>query len=391
MAEYSRVAKGNFTAASTQTAAVINLPFQPDFVEVWNYTNIAAGVTDSTITRAWWDNKLVDASTGDNSTMIEGYNSSGALVYDVVQTNGISSFYAGQLLQYGPTVLLGTTGGAGIAKTSSTVLTVTTASAHGLVPGNWVIFQNLYQTSTTGMQQLAGIPFQVLTSASTTTFTIGWVGNAANLTAITTAATGAASFKQILYPALYEPGIAFPWSISVSGGVGTVKTTAPHNFQVGQEIAFRIPTIYGGTQLNSLPDVNIPGSPQYYYVASVLSATSFTFNNAPTITTFSVANPTFSSFPGLKFPQVVAVGDVNSGGFPYAGAALYPSPTVYNGSALTAVSSINGPAIQGAYINNTSQGFIIGPGAPTVITGTTIVTASSQIYWRAYLSDFASP
>lgn len=389
MAEYSRIAKGNFTAGASQTSAVINLPFQPDFVEVWNYTNIKTSGA-SLLTRAWWDNKLIDAGTGNNATMVEGYSSGTATIFDVIQTNGISTFSGGLALQYGPTVLLG--GSGGIAKTSSTVLTVTTTAAHGLVPGNWVIFQNLYQTSTTGMQQIAGIPFQVLTVGSTTTFTIGWVGNAANLTAITTGGLNTlASFKQILYPALYVPGEAFPWTITVTGGVGTVNTTAPHNFKVGQEIAFRIPSVYGAGQLNSLPNNTIPASPQYFYVATVPTATSFTFNNAPAITTFSVANPAFTSFPGLRFAQVVATGDVNTGGDPYTGGALYPAPPVFGGNSLSSAPTINGPAIQGAYINNTSQGFVIGPGAPTVITGTTFVTASSQIFWRAYLSDFASP
>lgn len=389
MAEYSRVAKGNFTAASGQTSAAINLPFQPDFVEVWNYTNIKTSGA-SLLTRAWWDSRLVDAGTGNNATMVEGYSSGTATIFDVIQSNGISSFAAGQLLQYGPVVLLG--GSGGIAKTSSTVLTVTTTAAHGLIPGNWVTFQNLYQTSTTGMQQLAGIPFEVLTTASTTTFTIGWVGNSANLTAITTGGLNTlASFKQILYPVLYEPGVAFPWTITVSGGVGTVNTTAPHNFKTGQEIAFRIPSVYGAQELNELPNVSIPGSPKYFYVATVPTATSFTFNSAPAITAFSVANPAFTSFPGLKFAQVVAVGDVNTGGDPYIGGALYPSPTVFGNNVLTATSTINGPAIYGSYINNTSQGFVIGAGAPTVITGTTIVTSASQIYWRAYLSDYASP
>lgn len=389
MTEYSRMAKGNFTAGASQTSAVINLPFQPDFVEVWNYTNIKTSGA-SLVTRAWWDSKLVDASTGNNPTMIEGYSSGTATIFDVIQTNGISSFAGGLLLQYGPTVLLG--GSGGIAKTNSTTLTVTTTSAHGLVPGNWVTFQNLYQTSSTGMQQIAGIPFEVLTVGSTTTFTIGWVGNAANLTAITAGGLNTlASFKQILYPVLYEPGVAYPWTITVSGGVGTVNTTAPHNFVVGQQIAFRIPSVYGAQQLNELPNNVIPASPQYFYVASVPSATSFTFNSAPAITAFSVANPTFASFPGLKFAQVIAVGDVNSGGYPFSGGALYPSPTVFGNNTLSATPTINGPAIQGAYINNTSQGFIIGPGAPSVITGTTIVTASSQIFWRAFLHDYANP
>ena len=393
MAEYSRIAKGNFTAASGQTSAVINLPFQPDFVEVWNYTNIAAGVVNSTLTRAWWDNKLIDASTGNNPTMVEGYNSSGALIYDVIQTNGISPFSAGLSFQFGALQLLG--GSGGIAKTSSTVLTVTTTSAHGLVPGDWVIFQNLYQTATTGMQQIAGIPFEVLTVGSTTTFTVGWVGNAANLTAITAGGfqpngSFIAGFKQILFPVLYAPGVAFPWSIVLSGGVVTVKTTAPHNFVVGQQIGFRIPSVYGGGQLNELPNNVIPASPLYFYVTSV-TRDSFTFNFSGTLTAFSVANPPFTSFPGLKFATVFAAGDVNSGGYPFTGGNLYPSPTIFPGNTLSQTTTINGPAIQGAFINNTNQGFVIGSGAPTVITGTTIVTSGSQIYWRAYLSDFANP
>jgi hypothetical protein len=374
---------------ASQTAAVINLPFQPDFVEIWNYTNIKTSGA-SLLTRAWWDNRLLDASTGNNATMVEGYSSGTATIFDVIQSNGISSFSAGQLLQYGPTFLLG--GSGGIAKTNSTTLTVTTTAVHGLVPGNWVTFQNLYQTASTGMQTLAGIPFEVLTVGSTTTFTIGWVGNAANLTAITTGGLNTlASFKQILYPTLYEPGVAFPWTITQTGGVVTVNTTAAHNFVVGQEIAFRIPSIYGAQQLNELPNVTIPASPQYFYVVSTPTPTSFTFNYTPAITAFSVANPTFLSFPGLKFAQVFAAGDINSGGWPYTGGALYPAPNIYGSNTPGATPTINGPAIQGAFVNNTSQGFIIGPGAPTVITETTIVTVSSQIYWRAYLSDYSSP
>lgn len=369
MAEYSRMASGSVLSAGGATTVVC--PFIPNFIEITNTTEITAAA--SGVTRAWW---MTDMGQGAAAYVQTGTGPADGSFFTT--TGGFSTIQAGLSLQYGPTVFLGTTGGAGIAKTGATSLTVTTAAAHGLVAGNWVVFQNLYQTATTGMQTLAGIPFEVLTVGSSTTFTVGWVGNAANLTAITTAATGAASFKQILYPSLYAPGVAFPWSIAQSAGVITVKTTANHNFQVGQEIAFRIPSIYGAQQLNALPDLVIPGSPQYFYVTSV-AADSFTFNYAPAITAFSVANPTFTSFPGLKFAQVFAVGDVNTGGYPYAGGALYPSPTVYNGTSTSAVNTINGPGILGAYINATFQGFIIG----ATIAG----TAADQIYWRAYMHD----
>jgi hypothetical protein len=327
---------------------------------------------------------------GQGIALVEGYSSGTAWISDIVPTGGISTFSGGLSLQYGPLVLLGTTGGAGIAKTSATVLTVTTAAAHGLQAGNWVVFQNLFETSTTGMQTLAGIPFEVLTVTSTT-FTVGWVGNSANLTTIDTSATGKAGFKQILYPVLYAPGVAVPWSISLSAGVVTVKTTAAHNFQVGQEIGFRIPSVYGGTEINVLPNNIIPASPQYFFVASVgANSLSFTFNYSGSLSTFSVAAPTFASFPGLRFPYVFATGDVNTGGTAFSGGALYPSPLVFGENQLGSASTINGPAILGAYINNTSQGFIIGSGAGTAISSGALVGLSTNvIYWSAYLSDYA--
>jgi hypothetical protein len=380
MAEYSRLAKGHFT--STGNAQFVNLPFTPDRVEMWNYTLANAGASASKTLAATWD-----VSMGQGFAITQSYTSGSALIYDTVTVNGISSFQAGQLLQYGPLVLLGTTGGAGIAQTSGTVLTVTTAAAHGLSPGQWVVFQNLYQTATTGMQQIAGIPFQVQSANFTTTaFQVAWVGNASNLTAITTAATGAAGFKQILYPTLYEPGVCYPYTITVSAGIGTVTCTAPHNFQVGQEIAFKIPSVYGAQNLNELPDVLIPGSPVYYYVSAVNSATQFTFANAPILSTAFTVNATFASFPGLKFPQCIAVGDVNTGGTVYSGTQLYPSPQIYTG--LASAPTINGPAISGAFVNNTSQGFIIGAGTGTNVTAAVLVGANTNvIYWVAYQED----
>lgn len=396
MAEYSRLAKGHFT--SSGYAQYVNLPFQPDRIEMLNYSAALASPTSQNITRGWWD-----VSMGQGTAVIEGYQPGYAtspavgptIIYDTVATGGFSTFAAGQMLQYGPLVLLGTTGGAGIAKTSSTVLTVTTAAAHGLTPGDWVVFQNLYETTTTGMQQIAGIPFQVQSANFTSTvFQIAWLGNASNLTAIDTSATGAAGFKKILFPTLYEPGVAYPFAITVTNGVGTVTTTAPHNFHEGQEIAFRIPSVssnpsvYGAQNLNQLPNTLIPGSPQNYYVSSIVSSTQFTFANAPVLSTAFNPNPTFGSLSGLDFAQVVAVGDVNTGGNLYSGGNLYPSPNVYTG--LASAPTINGPAILGAYINNTSQGFVIGNGAGRVLTTGSLVGANTNVvYWVAYLDDLS--
>ena len=377
MAEYSKLASG--TVLSNGGDTVVQIPFQPDFIEISNATAMAAGAG---VTRAWWLKNmgqgaaaLTTFGTGDEYIDVIGgsIGSSGALV----DGTGFSTISAGLSLQYGP-VYNATVGTFSISKANPAL--VTTSVNHNLVSGNWVIFQNLAQTSTTGMQQIAGIPFMV-TVLSPTTFTIPWNTNQTNYTAFDSAtSTGlVGSWKKILYPALYVPGVSFISSLTL-GATTVVNTTAPHNFVVGQEVAFRIPSVWGTSELNSLPNVQIPGSPIYGYVVAVGSSTQVTVNINSTLFTSFDSNQLFASYPGEFFPQIVAVGDVNTGGWPISvGSDLYPSPLVYDGFSTTQRRTINGPAIQGAYINATFQGFVIGSG----VAG----DAEDVLFWRAYFHD----
>jgi len=115
----------------------------------------------------------------------------------------------------------------------------------------------------------------------------------------------------------------------------------------------------------------------------VTNSTTFVVNiNSTAFTAFN-PNQSFLSFPGLKYPQVFLGGDVNTGGLQIsAGSQLYPSPQVFNGftsSTSIGANTINGPAILGAYVNATFQGFVIGSG----VSG----TSGDTIYWRAYMHD----
>ncbi len=379
MAEYSRIAKGHFT--STGLAQVVNLPFQPDAVEFYNYTLYNTAATSQNVLEAYWD-----VSMGQGQALIKGYNATPALIGDVVSSGGISTFAAGQLLQYGP-VYSHAVGDFSITKATAAV--VTTTVAHGLQTGNVIVFSNLYQSSTTGMQQMAGVPLTV-TFISSTSFSVNWNTSGSGYTAFNSAtATGnVGSFKQVLYPYLYAPEQAVVTAINTSTNV--VTTAAAHNFSVGQEVAFRIPAAWGSVELNSLPSILIPGSPAYWYVIAVTQNTFTLSQSLSAVTAFNPNQP-FLSFPGLKFPQVVPVGDLNTGGVQIsAGSQLYPSPLVYPGAGTAQVPTINGAAIQGAFVNNTSQGFVIGAGAGRVLTTADLVGAAGNvIYWRAYLSDMA--
>jgi hypothetical protein len=375
MTEYSRMAKGNFTA--TGTTAIVNLPFQPDYVELWNYTNIKTAATHST-TRAWWDAKLVDGSN--NPTMIELYSgSSTSLVFDTIASSGISTFSAGLSLQYGPSQQ--------IVSATAANPAVFTVTGHGYQVGDTVVFNGLYQSATTGMAQMNGIPFTI-SAVTTNTFTVKWNATGSNYTALS-GSPASATVRKVLYPFLYLPEDNVVSAVT-TGTTTTIVTTMYHNFEVGQEIAFRIPSSWGTTQLNSLPNVLIPGSPIYGYVTSVTDNWTFVCSiNSSSFTAFN-PNQTIASVPGLSFPQVLAVGDVNTGGnFITATTSLYPPPQFPTSS--SRVGTINGPAIRGAFVNNTAQGFLIGAGVAAVDTTATLIANGNIIYWHAYLHDFGSP
>lgn len=371
MAEYSRIAKGHFT--STGAAQIINLPFQPDAVEMWNYT-AAATPAQNGVPYAYWD-----VSMGQGFALADYFNATPVLSMGAVTSAGITTFSAGQLLQFGARQQI-----VGATAANPIVFNVT---AHGYAVGDTVMVQGCYQSSTTGMPQIDGIPFTISAVGDVDHFTVKWNGSTSNYTALSGSPSGA-YVKKVLYPSLYEPGVNVISAIT-TGSTTTIVTTAYHNYVVGQEIAFRIPSAWGTTQLNSLPNILTPGAPVYGYVVSVTDNWTFVVNISSTGYTAYTANQTVASVPGLSFPQVLSVGDVNTGGtLVSSGSALYPSPEYPTSS--SRVSTINGPAVRGSFVSNTSQGFVIGAGALTGLSSTVLVGANTNVlYWRAYLSDLA--
>lgn len=382
MAEYSRIASGTFTTAASPVTQVVNLPFQPQRVKLVNVTSYSSPAEYALTTAQW------DVNMGQGTATIEYIEASGSapwiIAADYVASLGISTFSAGIMLQYGPQLQIGST-------TKGTTTTIATESAHGLSTGQVVILEGLYQSSSTGMPQMSNMPF-VITVTTTTAFTVNWNSNNSNYTDLSSNPTGA-YVRQVLYPWLYLPGENFISAVSLSGTNVVVTTTSNHNFVVGQEIAFRMPPVWGITGgLNSLPNNSIPGSPIYYFVTAIGSNTQFTCSalSSGVSGSFSTSGSSVAvaNVPGLQLPQVLAVGDVNSGGTAYSGGSLYPSPSfpTYTGGSAT----INGPAISGAFVNNTSQGFTVGLGFGAAVNNVLLLTASSTYLWEAYLYDYGS-
>jgi hypothetical protein len=144
-------------------------------------------------------------------------------------------------------------------------------------------------------------------------------------------------------------------------------------------------------QLNSLPNVLIPGQPIYGYVTSITDNWTFVCSiNSSAFTAFTT-NIAVALVPGLTFPQVLSVGDVNTGGNLITSTSpLYPSPSFPTST--NRVATINGPAIRGAFVNNTAQGFIIGNAASRVDTASWVGGSTGDVMeWRAYYHDMSIP
>lgn len=360
MAEYSRIASGVVTTLAGGGTAPINLPFVPNRIKMVNVDAIDDGADGDVVYAQWF-------SPMGQGTAAYDVLDTGNLQPRLASSGGFYTFAAGQVLQFGAKKQV-------VASTKGTT-TNFQVTAHGYVDGDVVVFQGLYQSPTTGMVQMSGMPFTV-SVVDANNFRVNWNSNTSNYTNLSGSPSGA-TVMQVLFPSLYIPGISFIEAITL-GTTTTISTTTPHLLKVGQEVAFRIPPVWGTSQLNSLPNAVIPGSPIYGYVVAVSDAFNVVVSIDSSAFTAFNANQPIASVVGLTFPQMVPVGDVNTGGFPiYSGSPLYPPPT-YLG-ATGQFSTINGPAIQGAFVNNTSQGFIIGP---TVATGNEFT-----IYWEAYLDD----
>jgi hypothetical protein len=350
--EYSKLASGQVTGV-TGGIIPVYLPFLPNLVEIDNFTSATTPASGKVAKTLWYSDMAQD------SAIQYVFNATPVLTTQTQTSGGISTFTAGSP-QLGGSIAI-----SGITKASSAVVTAT--GSHGLSTGDVVIMTGLAQSSTTGMQQIAGIPF-VITVTGSTTFTIPFNTNQTNFTALSGSPSGAV-IRKVLYPYLYFPSLNFITAIT-TGSTTTISTSTNHNLVVGQEVAFRIGSTFGTTQLNTPTSI---GNPVYGVVTSVSSATAVVVNIISSSFTAFVSNQTVAqALAGLTWAQMVTVGDTNTGVVTNSNTPNYSSTLPNN--------SIWAPTVGGAFQNNTRQGFLIGINS----SGTT----SDAMYWRAYAMDY---
>jgi len=343
MAQYSKILRGTFTSTGVNKA--LYLPMKPDMIEIWNKTKYATTTNHTGVSAVGF------AEDNDGTAYLTESNGT-AWLGKIVTTNGFTFFSAGS-----PTF------GAAQAMASTYVTQANpaniTVTGHGYNTGDVVLVYG-----TTGMLQIAGVPY-VVTKVDANNFTIP-----VNSSGFAAAAT-AGYVKKLLYPDLYIPQACVITAVTKASSA-VITTSTNHNFVVGQEVGFTVPSQWGMTQLDSAVYLQTSnGIPQQAYVTAVTANTVTVNINSTGFTTFAYPTSAVAAL-GVTPAQIYAIGDQNTG-WQLNSSGQVPYLGVTNGVI----------GIPGAFAANTRQGVIIGTG-----DGTEIIHANNDVIaWRATFPD----
>lgn len=242
---FSGTLQGSFT--STGSSQIITLPTGVDYMYVKNWTRMIAAPADTGLEWYWQRGMPQGSGIVYNGTVVTG-----AMV--PAQVAAPLGFYLIDTSVNVPGPAIATTGITGAA----TPPVVTTGTTAGLSTGDIV---RLF--APVGALQLGGMDFTVGTIVPATSFTL------LNMPAIVAATPAAGIYRRIPYNPYFYPSNRYITCITIAtAGVAAagnpamlatqalVTLSVTHNYTVGQQIRFVIPTVtaaaYGMTELNGL-------------------------------------------------------------------------------------------------------------------------------------------
>lgn len=258
------VLSGSFTTpASGNAAQVLQLPFQPDLIEVWVQGNSSgdnwiSAANPGPVKYAFWQqgmaagSALCTANTNGAATDTSSFLSSGGFTPVSSQSNLYGSPQSGS----------------GVTHANPAVMTLTNSNVY--ITGDIVQMQG-----TTAMLQLSGIPWY-LTKTGATTYNIGNSFSTAGFAADATAVT----VRKLLYPQVFTPQLAYIVKVT-TGSTTTIECSYPHGYAVNQTVRFNVPSQWGMTQLNGLTGV-IQSVTSFAFVVNINSSSGFTAFAFPT-------------------------------------------------------------------------------------------------------------
>lgn len=257
--------QGTFTATGAQQ--IIMIPSGSDFLNIYNFTEAAAGVGDGNGFRFYWQ-------LGMGSQGIVDINTSGTVTCNLTAAGAFTLYNPGNVVP-GPAVAL-------TAVSTAAPSVVTTASTAGLTPGAVVVLNNL-----NNQPQFSGIPFTIgYGTFNSTHFSLDYV-KGTGTTASTSGTWTLLSYGPLFYPHNYV-------IMNVSAASSAVITlSVQHALSVGQQIRLSFP---GGTALwGSYANLDgLQGT-----ITAVDTATGYTHNSI-------TVNVNTTGFGTFAFPNITA-------------------------------------------------------------------------------------
>lgn len=267
---FTIVTQGTFTQGTTAQNLYIPVSQGADYFRVQNITQL--GTTSSAgvgIMYEWYNNITPTAGAIEWS---KASGSSNAVNVTNITTGGFTYYTA--FPTPGPAKV-----GTAITNANPAVASIT---AHGFQNGQKVIL-----TNTTGMLQIAGMQFTV-DNVSANAFNLDGL-NASGFAAAATAVTARAiaPFQPV------EPESLFITAISQATSA-VCTTSIYHQYVVGQEVRFSVPSSFGMTQINGLTGIITA-------VGQTGGPSLATYNNQFTV------NINSSGFSAFAFPASTSV------------------------------------------------------------------------------------
>jgi len=270
---------GSFT--STGAGVKIPLPSSADYFKTWNITQITAA-NPNTVVHGEWFGSLFGA----------GASAAGGGIKTVKTTSMLESAFAANTgftyVTVSPTV----------EAQAANAITAITAASPAVVSQTNTYSENdvVYLYGTTGMLQIAGMPFQISTVSGSGYTLIG-------LRAAGFAAPGTAGFtRRVSQFNAVEPSFLYITEITQdTQAVVRTSVDPTQHYVVGMKIHFSVPESFGMSQINGLTGKIVAVSAANYTLTVDIDSSAFTAfafpasSESPTAQLFATLAPAGAS------------------------------------------------------------------------------------------------
>ncbi len=282
---------GSFT--STGAGVKIPLPSSADYFKTWNITQLTAS-NPNTVTNGEWFGSKFGA----------GASAAGSGIKTVKTTAMLeSAFAAGTGFTY---VTLSPV----VEPQAANAITAITAASPAVVTQTNTYSENdvVYLYNTTGMLQIAGMPFQISTVSGSGYTLIG-------LRAAGFAAPATAGFtRRVSKFNAVEPEFLYITEVTqATQAVVRTSVDPTQHYVVGMKIHFSIPYSFGMTQLNGLTGKIVAVSSANYTVTVDIDTSAFTAFAFPASTSSPTAQLFATYAPAGASTQVDPITGVQTG------------------------------------------------------------------------------